>query len=80
MGVQLSPNTSNFYFLATATDTEIHLVAVVIDATPMKKIASQGGPALLERTLDAIISFGNAHLMQSSLNKLAVLVCNSYTT
>ena len=60
--------------------SEIHLLALVVDATPSKKIASQGGFALLRKTLDSVITFGNAHLMQSTLNKLTVLACNSSTT
>lgn len=66
---------------------EIHLLAIVIDATPAKKFAGRsvdlpGGVSvpMLNRVFDALIAFGNAHLMQSIHNQLAVIACNSHTT
>ena len=62
--------------------TETSLVAIVIDATPAKKFASQAldGSTMMNRIFDAVIGFGNAHLMQGSHNKLAVIACNSKST
>jgi hypothetical protein len=63
---------------------ETPLVAIVIDATPAKKFASQAiidnGSTMMNRIFDALIGFGNAHLMQGSHNKLAVIACNSKST
>ena len=62
---------------------ETHLVAVIIDATPAKKFASQvlqDCSSMLNRIFDALIGFGNVHLMQGTHNKLAVVACNSTST
>ena len=64
--------------------TETSLVAIVIDATPAKKFASQAldgsSSTMMNRIFDALSGFGNAHLMQGSHNKLAVIACNSKST
>lgn len=65
---------------AFSETNQIYLTVLVVDTTPAKNIIKQGGQALLQCTLDAIITFSNAHLMQSTLNKLGVLACNSNTT
>ncbi|KAK4035955.1 general transcription factor IIH subunit 3 [Daphnia magna] len=61
---------------------ETSLVAIVIDATPAKKFASQplDGSSMMNRIFDSLIAFGNAHLMQASHNKLAIIACNSKST
>jgi len=59
---------------------ETHMLVLVVDTTPAKKFAGQGGSVLLNQVLDSSIAFGNAHLMQSSFNKLAVLACNSISS
>lgn len=64
----------------TEEKTETHMLVLVVDATPAKKFAGQGGSILLNQILDSVIAFGNAHLMQSSVNKLAVLACNSISS
>ena len=57
----------------------------MIDVTPAKKFASkrleknQDVP-LMNKVFDAVIAFGNSHLMQSNHNQLAILACNSQTT
>ena len=56
------------------------MMVLVVDATPAKKFAGEGGSALLNQILDSVIAFGNSHLMQSSSNKLAVIACNSIST
>lgn len=58
-------------------------MAIIIDSTPAKKFATQAlpdGSSMLNRIFDAIIVFGNAHLMQGTHNKLAVVACNSMST
>ena len=35
---------------------------------------------MLNRIFDALIGFGNAHLMQGTHNKLAVVACNGTST
>ncbi|XP_017466159.1 PREDICTED: general transcription factor IIH subunit 3 isoform X2 [Rhagoletis zephyria] len=55
------------------------LLAIVLDTNPSQRIVRQN-PQLLTQFLDAIIAFGNAHLMQCSQNKLAVLSCHHHAT
>ncbi len=64
---------------------EITLLTIVIDVTPAKKFASKKlektqDVSLMNKIFDAVIAFGNSHLMQSNHNQLAILACNSQTT
>ncbi|KAK0088541.1 hypothetical protein PV325_011602 [Microctonus aethiopoides] len=48
---------------------------IILDVNPMQKIVKQE-PKILTQCIDAIIVFGNAHLMQVSNNELSVLACH----
>lgn len=73
-------NTNLSFFLERI---ETHLVAIVLDASPGVKFASkapQDGHNLMFRIFDAVVDFGNAHLLQSIHNKLLIVGCNSQET
>lgn len=55
------------------------LLVIVLDTNPSQRIVRQNAQ-LLTQCVDAIIAFGNAHLMQCSQNKLAVLSCHHHAT
>ncbi|XP_067626284.1 general transcription factor IIH subunit 3 isoform X2 [Eurosta solidaginis] len=55
------------------------LLAIILDTNPSQRIVRQN-PQLLTQFLDAIVAFGNAHLMQRSQNKLAILSCHHHAT
>lgn len=55
------------------------LLVIVLDTNPSQRIVRQNAQ-ILTQCVDAIIAFGNAHLMQCSQNKLAVLSCHHHAT
>ncbi|KAI9586131.1 hypothetical protein GQX74_001978 [Glossina fuscipes] len=57
----------------------VNLLAILVDTNPSQRVIRQN-PGHLSQILDAIIAFGNAHLMQKAQNKLAVLSCHHHAT
>uniref|UniRef100_A0A6P4EA19 General transcription factor IIH subunit 3 n=1 Tax=Drosophila rhopaloa TaxID=1041015 RepID=A0A6P4EA19_DRORH len=57
----------------------IDLLVIVLDTNPSQHIVRQN-PQNLTQILEAVIAFGNAHLMQKAQNKLAVLSCSHHAT
>ncbi|XP_023298919.2 general transcription factor IIH subunit 3 [Lucilia cuprina] len=57
----------------------VSLLVIVVDTNPSQRIVRQN-PENLSQCLDAIVAFGNAHLMQKAQNKLAVISCHHHAT
>ncbi|CAD7080192.1 unnamed protein product [Hermetia illucens] len=55
------------------------LLVIIIDTNPSQR-AIRRNPHQLTQSLDSIVAFGNAHLMQKSNNKLAVIACHHHAT
>lgn len=55
------------------------LLVVILDTNPSQQII-RNNPHHVTQCLDSICAFSNAHLMQRSLNKLAVLACHHHAT
>ncbi|XP_055918026.1 general transcription factor IIH subunit 3 [Eupeodes corollae] len=53
----------------------VSLLVIVLDTNPSLRILRQN-PQNLTQLIDSTIAFGNAHLMQKTQNKLAVLSCH----
>lgn len=62
-----------------AAEASIDLLAIVLDTNPSQHIVRQN-PQNLTQILEAVIAFGNAHLMQKAQNKLAVISCSHHAT
>ncbi|XP_044742926.1 general transcription factor IIH subunit 3 [Chrysoperla carnea] len=58
---------------------ETSLLVVVLDTNPAQRII-QENPHVLSQCLDAVIAFGNSHLMQKGQNKLAMIACHTAAT
>lgn len=56
-----------------------NFLVIVLDTNPSQRIVRQNSQHLTQ-CVDAIVAFGNAHLMQRSQNKLAVLSCHHHAT
>ncbi|KAI8043032.1 hypothetical protein M5D96_004357 [Drosophila gunungcola] len=61
------------------SETCIDLLVIVLDTNPSQHIVRQNQQNLTQ-ILEAVIAFGNAHLMQKAQNKLAVLSCSHHAT
>ncbi|EDW39658.1 GL15043 [Drosophila persimilis] len=64
---------------STETESGIDLLVIVLDTNPSQHIVRQN-PQNLTQILEAVIAFGNAHLMQKAQNKLAVISCAHHAT
>ncbi|KFM79972.1 General transcription factor IIH subunit 3, partial [Stegodyphus mimosarum] len=62
--------------MTDSRDEDGSLVVVVIDLNPSPQMIKDG-ECIIPRSLDAIISFCNSHLMLSPLNKLAIIGCHT---
>nr|XP_032294345.1 general transcription factor IIH subunit 3 [Drosophila virilis] len=60
-------------------EASIDLLAIVLDTNPSQQIVRQN-PQNLTQILEAVIAFGNAHLMQKAQSKLAVISCSHHAT
>lgn len=70
---------SNILFFVNADSASVSLLVIVVDTNPSQRIVRQN-PDNLSQCLDAIVAFGNAHLMQKAQNKLAVISCHHHAT
>ncbi|XP_055595368.1 general transcription factor IIH subunit 3 [Uranotaenia lowii] len=55
------------------------LLVIVLDTNPSQRIIREN-PHHLTQCLDSIVAFGNAHLMQKTQNRLAVVACHHHAT
>lgn len=60
-------------------ESDISLLVVILDTNPSQKIIRKNAHAMTSM-VEAACSFGNAHLMQKSQNKLAVIACHHSAT
>lgn len=58
---------------------ESSLLVIILDTTPAQDYI-RADPHNITNCLDSICAFSNAHLMQRSINKLAVLACHHHGT
>lgn len=56
-------------------ESDISLLVIILDTNPSQKILRMNARAITN-CVDAVVAFGNAHLMQKSQNKLAVIACH----
>ncbi|EDW77778.1 uncharacterized protein Dwil_GK24367 [Drosophila willistoni] len=64
---------------AKESESSIDLLVIVLDTNPSQRIVRQN-PQNLTQILEAMIAFGNAHLMQKAQNKLAVISCSHHAS
>lgn len=60
-------------------ESDLSLLVIILDTNPSQKIV-MNNPHALTQCMDAVVAFGNAHLMQKSQNKLAVIACHHSAT
>lgn len=58
------------------TSDETSLLVIIMDSNPGQRILRENSHVLTQ-CVDSMIAFANAHLMQKSQNKLAVMTCHS---
>ncbi|XP_036142407.1 general transcription factor IIH subunit 3-like isoform X3 [Monomorium pharaonis] len=62
-----------------ATEIETSLLVIVLDVSSLQRIVKQE-MKILPLCLDSTIVFAKAHLIQSSNNELAIMVCHNHST
>lgn len=60
-------------------ESDISLLVIILDTNPSQKIIRKNANAMTQ-CIEAVVAFGNAHLMQKSQNKLAVIACHHSAT
>ena len=57
----------------------VSLLVVILDTNPSQRIIRKN-PHCMTQCIDAVVAFGNAHLMQKSQNKFAIIACHHSST